>query len=115
MFLKYPSFNPDTWTEGKLGSSMADAIYTYHGEVVTAYIDDATQNVYYRISISSATTINVSSGNSSAKFSVYDNAGSLVSATAGEQGTANVSFRASANATYYIAVSGATSITFSIN
>ena len=114
-FFKYPSFNPDTWTEGDLGNSTADAIYTYVGETSTAYIQDATTPKYYKLTVSSNTNITVSSENSNHSIRIYNSQMALVSTNGGAQGTNRVSFRASANNTYYIEVSGATSITFTVS
>lgn len=113
--LKYPSFDPDTWTEGDLGNSTADAIYTYVGETTTAYIKDATTPKYYRVTASSNQTITVASEDSSHILRVYNSQMNLVSTNGGAQGTNRVSFRASRNTTYYIEVSGATSITFTVS
>lgn len=113
--LKYPSFDPDTWAEGDLGNSTADAIYTYVGETTTAYVQDAATPKYYKITASSNRNITISGQNSNYVIRIYNSQMSLVSANGGAQGTNSVTFRASKNTTYYIEVSGATSITFTIS
>lgn len=113
--VKYPSMNPDSWTEGHLGTSSQNAIYTYIGQTTTAYTDNSATPTYYKITASSAGTIRVSSENSGHIIRVYNSQMSLVNTNGGAQGTNSVSFRASRNTTYYIEVSGDTSITFTIS
>lgn len=112
--LKYPSVNPDSWVEGNLGTSNEDAVYAYIGQTTTAYNQTPTTPKYYKITASANATVKVSSDNDQAILRVYNGQMSLVSTSAGAQGTNSVSFRASKNATYYIQVSGDTSVTFSI-
>lgn len=112
--LKYPSFDPDTWFEADLGNDFENAIYAFVGQSTTAYIKNSSDSEYYMIKPSSSGTIKVTTEKSSHIVNVYDNKMSLVKATSGKQGTNNVGFSASANKTYYIEVSGGTSITFSI-
>lgn len=112
--VKYPSLDPDSWVEQDLGTSFDNAIYTYVGETTTAYNKDETTPKYYKVTISSATTIRVNSQDSQAKIKVYNSQEKLVTTNGGAQGTNNVSFRSTRNTTYYIEVSGAKSITFAI-
>ena len=112
--VKYPSFDPSTWEEGKLGTSMSDAIYAYVGQTTTCYNDSATDVTYYKISTSSNSNITISSSNSEAKLTVYNSSGTQVSTRGGAQGSNRVVFRGSNNGTFYIAVSGGESITFTI-
>ncbi len=115
LFVKYPSFDPDTWVEEDLGTSFANAIYSFVGEKTTAYNDNATNCRYYKFTApSSNTTITVSSENAKAKIKVYNSSQSLVSVKSGSQGSKSITFNASKNATYYVEISGDTSITFSI-
>lgn len=113
--LKYPSFNPDSWTEGDLGTGFDDAAYAYIGQTVEAYIGSGETAKYYKITSASAKTVKISAEQSDAIVRVYSNTnGALVNATAGAQGSSTVSFRASKNTTYYVQVSGLAKITFKI-
>ncbi|MBR7100626.1 MAG: hypothetical protein IKC91_05730 [Clostridia bacterium] len=114
LLVKYPSLNPDTWVEGKLGTSMSDAIYAFIGQEVTAYADDTTSCVYYKLTVNSNTTLNISSENELAKLRVLNASGNPIATNKGAQGTNNLSFNGRRGTTYYIEVSGAPSITFSI-
>lgn len=113
--VKYPSLDPDSWTEGHLGSSTQNAIYAYKGQTTTAYSDNSTTPTYYKVTASSTNTIRITSENSNHSIRVYNSQMSLVSTNGGAQGTNTVSFKPSRNTTYYIEVSGATSITFTIS
>ena len=113
--VKYPSLDPDSWTEGHLGTSSTNAIYAYVGQTTTAYTDNSTTPTYYKITASSNSTIRIASEDTSHIIRVYNSQMVLVSTNGGAQSTNTVSFRASRNSTYYIEVSGATSITFSIS
>ena len=112
--VKYPSFDPNSWEEVDLGLSFNDAIYAFVGQTTTSYNKDATTPTYYKLTTSSATTINISSEDENAIIKVYDSSKRLVTATKGAQGSPSVSFRSSRNATYYLEVSGGKSITFAI-
>jgi hypothetical protein len=114
ILVKYPSLNPDTWAEEDLGTSMDNAIYTYIGQDVTAYNDNATDCRYYKVTAKSNATLKITSQNDKAKLRVYDGNKKLVGTNGGAQGTKNLSFSAKNGTTYYIEVSGATSITFSV-
>jgi hypothetical protein len=113
--VKYPSFDPSTWAEGKLGTSTTDAIYSYIGQEVTCYNKQATDVTYYKLSTTSNSNVAIKSTNANAKISVYNANGQLVATRGGAQGTNNITFRGSSNGTFYIAVTGAESITFTIN
>ena len=113
--VKYPSLDPDSWIEQELGASYTDAIYAYVGQTVTAYIDDSVTPKYYKITVSSNKTVTVNSENTEHIIRVYNSQMSLVNTNGGAQGTNSVRFNASRNNTYYIEVSGATSITFNIS
>ena len=113
--VKYPSFDPSTWAEGKLGTSRDNAVYAYIGQEVTCYSDDDTAVTYYKISTSSNSNVTVKSTNGNAKITVYDSNGRQVATRGGAQGSNNVVFRGSNNGTFYIAISGGQSITFTIS
>ena len=113
--LKYPSFNPDSWTEVELGTGFDDAIYSYIGQTITAYPRTTGIPKYYKFTSSAKQTLKIAAEDSAAIINVYSAPNTLVKATAGKQGTSSVSFSAARNTTYYIEVSGLTSITFKIN
>ena len=112
--VKYPSVDPDSWVEGELGTSNSNAVYAYIGQTTTAYNKDAATPKYYKITASSAAAVKVTSENTKAILRVYNAQMQQVNTNGGAQGTNSVSFRTSRNTTYYIQVSGDTSITFSI-
>ncbi|MBE6599709.1 MAG: hypothetical protein E7640_00670 [Ruminococcaceae bacterium] len=112
---KYPSFDPDTWAEGKLGKTTGDAIYTYIGQTVTCYSDNDTDITYYVIKTTGNSNITVNSDNAAAKFTVSNSNGNKVDIRGGQQGTNKVVFRGTNNGTFYLAVSGGKSITFTIS
>ncbi len=114
LFVKYPSFDPDTWAEEELGTSFDNAIYSYVGQEITAYNHNKTDCRYYKVTPKSNATIKVTSDNEDAKLKVYGNNQQLVSTNGGSQGTKSVSFSGRNGTTYYIEVSGGTSITFKI-
>ena len=112
LFVKYPSFDPASWTAGDLGTSFDNAVYTYTGETVTTYLDLPTDVRYYKLTATANRNISISTENVYAKFNVYNSSGSLVSVVSGAQGSSAITFYATNNSVYYIEVSGDTSITF---
>ena len=112
--VKYPSFDPSTWAEGKLGTSTSNAVYTYIGQQVTCYNKNATDVTYYVVKTTGNANVTVNSTNAAAKFTISNANGGAVTIRGGAQGTNNVVFRGSNNGTFYIAVTGDTSITFTI-
>ena len=113
--VKYPSIDPSSWKEGDLGLSQETAIYAAIGQTYTAYNQDTTTPKYYKIKRSSKGNVTVTGTESTHVVHVYDQNMKAVSATGGtKQGSNKVTFSASANATYYVTVSGATTLTFSI-
>lgn len=113
--VKYPSFDPTTWEEGKLGTSTENAVYSYVGQEVTCYNDTATDATYYKLTVSANANVTVSSQNTSAQLTVYNSAGTQVATRGGAHGTNSVTFRGQNGQTYYIKVSGGESITFTIS
>lgn len=112
--LKYPSFDPSTFTAAEQGHTTSTAIWTYKGQTSTAYPSSANADVYYRVKPSSNTTytITVSMG---CKVTVLDqNLKQITNITGGLQDSASVTFNATANQTYYFKLSGAESIGFEI-
>ncbi len=111
---KYPSFNPSTWEEGKLGKTTSDAIYTYIGQTVTCYNSENTDITYYVINTKGNSNVTVNSADSNAKFTISNSNGNQVDVRGGKQGTNNVVFRGTNNGVFYLAVTGGKSITFTI-
>ena len=115
VLVKYPSFDPASWTEQTLGTSTDNAIYTYLGQTTTAYPAKSSDKLYYVYTPSANTATKVSSATPNAILRVYEGGlNKAVSTTAGAQGSASLTFTAKRNTTYYIEVSGATSVTFSV-
>lgn len=114
LLVKYPSIDPSSWTEAILGTTTENAIPTFLGETTTAYIKHNEGALYYDYSVSSTTTTTVSSDLAQAAITVYDSSMSPVKATAGSHGTNSVTFKATSDKQYYIKISGAESITFSV-
>ncbi|MBR2617000.1 MAG: hypothetical protein IKC56_02050 [Clostridia bacterium] len=113
--VKYPSINPSSWAEGDLGLTKETAIYAAIGQTYTAYNQDTTTPKYYKIKRSSKGNVTVTGTESTHVVNVYDQNMKAVSTSGGtKQGSNKVTFSASANATYYVIVSGATTLTFSI-
>ena len=118
---KCPSFNPDTWTAGKQGTSSSNSIYTYVGQHTTAYVDSATEVAWYDITPSEAGTRTVSSYNLDCTIKITNANGKTVYATSSVTKDTNgndivsVSWNASRNTKYYIQISGSTSMRFTVS
>jgi len=115
--LKYPSIDPDSWTEGDLGTTMNDAVYAYIGQTATAYNPSTGVPKYYKVTATANNQdITVSAEDNAHIIRVYDTNGNLVSTRGNtQQGTSTVTFRGSRNTTYYIEVSGGVSVTFTVS
>ena len=111
--LKYPSFDPSTFTAAEQGHTSSTAIWSYKGQTSTASPKSATADIYLRVKPSAATsyTVTVSMG---CKVTVLDKNLKPVTVTGGENGTASVTFNATANNTYYFRLSGAEAIGYEI-
>ncbi len=116
-WLRYPSFSAEGWVEGELGTSFSDAIYTYNGQTQTALIESDTEVAYYKFTASSAGTVTITSSDTSALFTIYNsNQRTVTSNKTVDANGVTVTFRASRNTTYYIAVSGdGDGINFTVN
>lgn len=114
ILVKYPSIDPDSWTEYVLGKTTTDAIPTFLGQTTTAYIIHNEGSLYYDYMVSSATKTIVSSTLDKAIIRVYDASMNLVSTVGGAQGSKSVTFNAKARTQYYIQVGGAESVTFTV-
>lgn len=112
--LKYPSFDPSTFTAAELGHTSSTAIWTYKGQDSTVYPKSATADIYLRVKPSADTsyTVTVSMG---CKVTVLDQNLNPVAVTGGSQGSASVTFNATANRTYYFKISGAEAIGFELS
>ena len=113
--IRYPSFNPDTWSEGKLGTTKSNAIYVFVGETFTAYHDTNTEKSYYSLSsVTAGKYITISTDNADAVFNVYNSRNNNVINDENLADSTVYSFTAQNNVSYIIEVSGDTSITFTI-
>lgn len=112
--IKSPSFNPDSWNAGELGDTFNNAINAYVGQTVVAYPKAADQKVYYKVTLTRNQKIVVSSENTACQINAYNPNQGQVSVTSGKRDSNLLGFTASSRGTYYIAVSGATSLTFTI-
>ena len=110
--IKCPSFNAERFTVGKLGTSTDNAIYAYVGLSTTAYVDSETEQTYYALnSLSDKTQYTITSTNENCLIEIiYDN--EVV-----KSGTTSVSFTTvnKVRDTYYIRLSGAKDMPFTIS
>lgn len=115
-WLKYPSFDPESWTAGKRGTGFDDAINSFVGQTATAYAETATEKVYYTFTNATAGDRTLALGVEDETYGVYvyDADQELVTATAGTQGGLTLTWSATENAVYYFVVSGGTQIPFSL-
>ncbi|MBQ9714633.1 MAG: hypothetical protein IJV83_04875 [Clostridia bacterium] len=113
-----PCFDPDTWQEGKRGTGFSNAIYAFVGQTTSAYLDSDTEKTYYKVVPSSRRTVTITLGENDGHCSVNvykANQATQNVTTSTTNGIKTVSFTASANATYYIELSGDKSIAFTIS
>ncbi len=115
-WLKYPSFDPASWTAGKRGTGKADAILTYVGQTDAAYPETKTEEVYYTFTNGTAATrtITLNTTDTNCKVYVYDSSMKLVSETSGAQGSLKMSWSAKRNTVYYLVMSGGLSIPYTL-
>ena len=108
-----PSFDQDTWeavledSSNMPGQSMADPLWTYAGLENSITVLSETAYVYYAIQPLTSKQLTIACDDNNCKFTVYD--------ANMQQVTQGTSWNASANTTYYIAVSGAKTITFTVD
>lgn len=112
--LRYPSFDPATWTEAELGASANTAIWAYSGQVSTIYPESTETAVYYKLQPTAQTTYTIYSADESVQIYILDKDQNAVTVADGVQGSNKVTFTASANTVYYIQISGSMKITFTI-
>ncbi len=111
--LRVPSFDPSTFKAGELGHTQSTAIWTFKGDNATAYPASKTAPIYYRVRPSSQTTYTITASMGTRVY-VLDQNSKQVAVSAGAQGSATVTFTASANKTYYIRFEGAEAIGYEI-
>lgn len=112
--VKCPSFDQTKWKAGKLGTSTGNAIYAYVGLNTTAYVDNETEQTYYALTCARNTTYTVTSTNANCTIVIiYNNKVQYTSSLV--DGKQTVSFKANSNATYYIRLSGAKDMPFTIS
>ncbi len=108
-----PSFDQKTWEplladgSNMPGQSTADPLWTYVGLENSITVLNTTTNVYYAIRPLAAQRLTINCADADCNFTVYNANMQEIS-----RGT---SWNASTNTTYYIAVNGAKTITFTIN
>lgn len=112
--LRYPSFDPERWQEGTLGTTLSNAVRAYSGQQSTISLETAETLTYYKLVPTSQTEYTVYSDNSAVKIRILDNNGNQIKVSSGAQDSNKVVWTAKANTTYYIQMSGAKTITFSI-
>lgn len=113
---KIPSFEPDTWKEGKLGTSFSDAAWTTVNQTssICAEASNNAEKRYYKVTIPANRnyTFSIDSDNetqaSNVLLEIYNNNQSLASSAYG-----SITFPTSgSNTTYYIVLSGSTTMDF---
>lgn len=120
MVAKCPSFDPSTWKSGKQGTSRNDSIYAYVGQTTTAYLDSSEEIAYYDLTNETAATRTITSYNMNCKVTVTNASGTeeqivrQILQDAEGKDYVSVSWSASRNTTYYIEISGDTSLTFTL-
>ncbi len=114
-----PSFDVKQWTsceDEPIGTTRDNAVWTFVGDTPSATVDDETSAMYFQMRAEGDRTI--TSENMQAEFTVTDAQGSVVAVS--EQVTVDmrlfvqVTFTATAGETYYIQVTGASYIQFTI-
>lgn len=117
-----PCFDHTSWQPYTLGDKMNEerAIHTFVGQSPNAYVTDKTQVTYYQLKHATSGTRTITSYSKGCVITVYNQSGTLIAtsslkADAQGQDYMEVSFSASANVPYYIGVTGAFSITFTVS
>ena len=118
-----PSFDIETWEEAPNAGkefNETNAIWTFVGDSVIPNRETPSEYTYYKIMSNNDVTITVTSTAETSTLSVYNEGHSLMytsSKSTDTQGNTivQVSFFASANTMYYIAITGAVNIPFTIN
>lgn len=118
-----PSFDIKTWEEAPNAGkefNTTHAIWTFVGDSVNPKRETLGEYTYYRIKSKTARTITVSSTASTSTIRIYSEGRSLMYTSTRTTDSQNntivqVSFPASANTMYYIVISGAVNIPFTVS
>lgn len=111
------AFDTDSWTKGKIGTGLNDAIYTKLNYAMPVETTSEEIETYYYYDSSSTNNVSVKIQDSdSAVAYVYNNKGNLVSTLSNtKQGSQIVTFKPSRNTKYYIKITGDTYCRFTIS
>ena len=113
IFVKYPSFNPDSWKEGQKGDSRNNAVYSYLGQTQTVTFPESGMR-WYSITNINGKQLKVSVSTTGSTVEIYNAYGnSNITIDEGEQNSPGVIFTANGN-TYYILVRGEHSTSLTI-
>lgn len=113
---KIPSFNPDTWTKGKLGNSFSNAVWTTVNQTssICAEAESIITKRYYKVTIPSNSnyTFTIETDNETnaddVLLEIYNSNQTLV-----KSGYGSITFPTNrSNTTYYIVLSGSTTMDF---
>ncbi len=115
-----PSFDPDSWVEGHRGQQVSEAIWTFVGDDPTAYPQTIYDNVYYRLDTAADGSRNVLSYEAGCSIAIYNAANVQIAAgqpgvTADGRSYVQAAWSGTAGETYYIVISGALHIPFTVN
>ena len=118
-----PSFDIKTWEEAPNAGkefNTTHAIWTFVGDSVNPKRETLSENTYYRIKSSTARTITITSTAATSTIRIYNEGRSLMytstRTTDGQNNTiVQVSFQAAANTMYYIEITGAVNIPFTVS
>ncbi|MBE6132959.1 MAG: hypothetical protein E7180_06200 [Erysipelotrichaceae bacterium] len=118
-----PSFDIKTWEEAPNAGkefNTTHAIWTFVGDSVNPKRETLSENTYYRIKSKTARTITVSSTAATSTIRIYNEGRSLMYTSTRTTDAQNntivqVSFQAAANTMYYIEITGAVNIPFTVS
>ena len=110
------AFDTNSWTKGKLGTGLSDAIYTKLNYAMPVESHNDTDETYYYYDSTSTSNVTVSIQNSEKAVAyVYDSNGNLVATRNNTtQGSQTVTFKPSRNTRYYVKITGDVYCTFTI-
>lgn len=115
---KNPAFEPSTWTAGKRGTTLNDAIYAFVGQSGMAYADSNDEAVYYYFENSARAVRTVTTTNPNVSIKILLSNGkeaSGVKTTTTATGTTVTWTTARNTSAYYIQLIGDTSMQFTIS
>lgn len=118
-----PSFDIKTWEEAPNAGkefNTTHAIWTFVGDSVNPKRETLSENTYYRIKSKTARTITVTSTAATSTIRIYNEGRSLMYTSTRTTDAQNntivqVSFQAAANTMYYIEITGAVNIPFTVS